>query len=124
VIKWIAIATLVLMLSACKSVPENLNSGELIASAGVRAFFDDPNVDAVEAGSKISCKRERRVGTHMIFKVCMTKEEWKDRELATRDMHRRYRETNPCTANLSGAFGNTTANGKATFCGEGSVKGR
>lgn len=68
---WVA-----LMLAGCKTVPENVNEGELVVSEGVKKLFAESGVDAKEAGERIRCERHRIVGTHLIKRVCMTWEEW------------------------------------------------
>lgn len=85
----IALIAAALGLSACTSVPLNSNivAHEIVASAGVMDYFSDPEVSSVEASGAITCRRHKRVGTHLITKVCMTNDEWQDRARRTRAMH-------------------------------------
>jgi hypothetical protein len=95
----IFLGTFVLTLAACKAVPVDHNRGELIASEGVKAIFEETEEGdeiRVTRGDNIRCERQRRVGTHLINKVCMTKDEWDLRERKTRDVTRRFREGRPC----------------------------
>ncbi|MFK7954632.1 MAG: hypothetical protein AB8B96_00925 [Lysobacterales bacterium] len=79
---------LIPLLAACQSVPldSTLNGHELVASAGVMDYFADPSVSEVEARENIVCRRHRRVGTHMISKVCMTRDEWEFRARRTQEV--------------------------------------
>jgi len=78
------IAVALATLCACKAVPMDPNAGELIASEGVRKIFAEEDWDAIEAdGERIRCERHRRVGTHMVQRVCMTVAEWEARKRGT-----------------------------------------
>ncbi|MEM1091214.1 MAG: hypothetical protein AAF736_15355 [Pseudomonadota bacterium] len=80
---------LFVLLSGCKSVPldSSLNGYDLVASPGVMAYFSDPSVTALEVGKNVVCRRHRRVGTHLMTKVCMTQEEYQDRTRHTQETH-------------------------------------
>ena len=112
---WITMIAIV-GLAGCQSVPENVNRGELVASAGVRAMFEDPGIDAVEAGERVRCERYRRVGTHLIQRVCMTMEEWELKERHTQEEVRDLYETSPC---INVQVGRATGGSAPGSCGEG-----
>ena len=83
---WIA-ALVIGMLAACQTVPPNTAQGRLVASQGVIAYFDDPEVTQLIAGqgNDIKCERNRRVGTHLIVRVCRTRTEWEDLKRQTKE---------------------------------------
>ncbi|MEM9531116.1 MAG: hypothetical protein AAGA23_09355 [Pseudomonadota bacterium] len=80
------------LLSACQTVPVDNTQGELIASEGVRQYFaENENVGeiVVNNDSDIRCVRNRRVGTHMVVRVCRTKAEWDELRRGTEQQQRR-----------------------------------
>ncbi len=116
---WIALGALA---GGCRSVPlnSNLQADQLLASPGVLAYFTDPDVDVVEASGNITCRRHRRVGTHLISKVCRTNDEWADLERKTRETHMDHRTAPICVA--TEATGSYMRNGPGallpTGCGD------
>ena len=97
------IATLLLALG-CQSVRtveqqrERSLQGELVVSPGVRRLFDDPEVDQLIAGvgNEVKCIRERRVGTHMVMRICRTKDEWAYLAQQTRETYQQNRMFGVC----------------------------
>lgn len=71
-------------LFACTAVPPKQNMGTLTASEGVRKMFEDnPEMQTLMAdGTKVRCRQIQRVGTHIHSRLCMTVEEWRDKEEA------------------------------------------
>lgn len=95
----LAITGLVGGLSACQTIPADTNRGELITSPGVQRYFaENDNIDeiVVKDDSDIRCVRERRVGTHMVMRVCRTKVEWKQLEELSRYQAERRSIGGPC----------------------------
>ena len=93
------------LLSGCQSTPtyeqerEKKLTGDLVVSAGVRRLFDDdPEVDQLVAGgdNDIKCIRERRVGTHMVKRICRTKGEWDYLKQQTKETHQQNRMAGVC----------------------------
>ncbi len=108
---------LALTLAACQSVPVDTNHGELIASPGVKALFEQNegiNEIVVKDDSDLKCVRERRVGTHMVMRICRTKVEWQQLAEQTRYQHERRA--------IGGACGDTRGAG-ANRCSEGRPNG-
>lgn len=106
------IASMSLMLGACTAVPVDQNRGELVVSKKVAQYFEDDEVDQLVAGqgNDIKCVRHRRVGTHLITRVCRTRQEWDDLHRETQETHR-DRMMGPCGA--------TSLGGGRSTCGEG-----
>ncbi len=100
-------------LSACQSVPVDTNRGELVTSPGVQRYFEqnqDVQEIVVKNDSDIKCVRERRVGTHMVTRICRTKVEWAALEEQTRYQQERR--------SIGGACGDTRGGGLSR-CSEG-----
>ncbi|MEM9533690.1 MAG: hypothetical protein AAGA23_22400 [Pseudomonadota bacterium] len=100
----LTIAAASLLLAGCQSVPVDANqTGELVVSRGVAEYFEDEETDQVVAGqgNDIKCIRERRVGTHMVTRICRTKSEWAAMYRQTQDVHRR-RMTGACGSGAPG----------------------
>jgi len=83
-------------LSGCSIVPPDVNRGELVASAGVRQIFEDGELDAIEAGERVRCERQRRVGTHRVTRLCMTIAEWEDHDRRLQETLRQREMLNRC----------------------------
>jgi hypothetical protein len=99
--------SVLMLLAGCQSIPldANIQADELVASAGVMNYFADPNVDLAEASRNITCKRHKLVGSHLISKVCRTREEWAELARNTRDMQQDHRAFQPCNASAAnGAY--------------------
>ncbi len=74
---WFALFA-VAALAGCQTAPPQPVDEQLVASQAVVDYFDDPEVEQVIAGqgNDVKCVRHRRVGTHLIVRVCRTKAEW------------------------------------------------
>ena len=106
------VVTLLMLVAGCKAVPVDNSRGGLVVSRQVAEYFEDEEVDQLIAGqgNDIRCVRERRVGTHLVTRICRTKSEWADLHRQTQDAHRRR---------LNGPCGATSLGGGASTCGEG-----
>ena len=93
-----------IVLAGCQSTPkleqerEKKMNGDLVVSLGVRRLFEDPEVDQLVAGvdNTVKCVRERRVGTHMVKRICRTKAEWDYLKRQTRETHQQNRMVGVC----------------------------
>ena len=96
-----------LIAAGCQTTPtveqqrEKSMQGELVVSLGVRRLFEDPEVEQLIAGvdNEIKCVRERRVGTHMVMRVCRTKGEWKYLADQTQETYKKNRMAGVCGSN-------------------------
>ncbi|MFK7955512.1 MAG: hypothetical protein AB8B96_05405 [Lysobacterales bacterium] len=107
------LTSMALALSACQSVPVDTNRGALVTTPGVQRVFEqnqDVQEIVVKDDSDIRCIRERRVGTHMVTRICRTKVEWAALEEQTRYQHERR--------SIGGACGDTRGGGLSR-CSEG-----
>lgn len=106
------------LLGGCSSVPkqESVNRGELQVSQAVAAYFEDPTVGEIVVGedSDIRCIRQRRTGTHMVVRICRTKEEWKELQQRTQEVHQQRTSFGPC-GDRSPAASNTCSEGRGGF---------
>ena len=104
----------VLLLAACQAAPPKQNAGRLIASDGVRQMFEDnPDMDVLMAdGARVKCRQVQRVGSHIHGRMCMTVDEWAERERALEQTKQRM---------LAGACVARSLNqsGRSSTCGEG-----
>ena len=112
----IATAAIVFAGSGCTMVPPKQNAGDLITSEGVRKLFEEnPGMDVLYAdGSKVKCRQITRVGTHIHSRMCLTVEEWEERERALEKTKQRLL-AGPCVPSAIDKPGA----GRSGTCGEG-----
>ena len=102
--KLACLVTAILITTGCQSVPtidrerEKALTGDLVVSLGVRRLFDDPEVEQLVAGNgnDIKCVVERRVGTHMVMRVCRTRDEWEYLAEQTAETYKKNRMVGVC----------------------------
>lgn len=109
--KLLSLAVLAALGGCANNGPIDPNRGELIASPGVQAIFDDEDVDIAEATDRVRCERIMRVGTHLIERYCYTVPEQDEEErridritFKAIDQIARPKMSEPLTGRPRGAF--------------------
>lgn len=106
-------SVLALGIGACASNgPVDPNRGEIISTPGVRAVFEDSDVDVAEAKEEVRCERITKTGTHRVFRYCYTVAEEDDRN--QRNDNHIYNHWSRGACNGSRGSGNCDSEGKRT----------
>lgn len=86
--KNLAIVMLTLALCACAARSDSPGAtSNLVVSEGVKQIFEDnPEIASLENGATadgdvVLCRLQRRLGSHLGVRVCMTRNEWRQKEL-------------------------------------------
>lgn len=79
-----AVFALAALVGCAQSPPKS--DTQLIISPGLRQIFaENPEIESIEDGATyqgvtIKCRYESRLGSHIGARVCMTHQEWQERE--------------------------------------------
>lgn len=119
--KLFTLVLLVVALSACATRYEGPGAAHKLAvSQGVKQIFEDnPDLESVESGATadgdvVICRLQRRLGSHLGTRVCMTRNEWRQREA---DSNRIMREDMALRRGCVAAGGRGGGSGGLDLCG-------
>ena len=115
------LALLVVALGACATHSEGPGANKkLLVSDGVKQIFEDnPDLASIEDGATadgdvVLCRLQRRLGSHLGTRVCMTRNEWRQREA---DSNRIMREDMALRRGCVAAGGRGGGSGGLDLCG-------
>lgn len=119
--KTFTLVLLAIAVSACATRYEGPGAAHKLAvSQGVQKIFDEnPELESIESGAVadgdvVVCRLQRRVGSHMGLRVCMTRNEWRQKES---DSNRIMREDMALRRGCVAAGGRGGGDGGLDLCG-------